>query len=192
MRDRWRTLLEHAVGQGIWSAVSGPQGNYVLSLEIGEKRRRATRLGNPKLSFVKRTFEGSHSLLVECPWRIDGRGGVLRSSFEAFERDANPVAEIGELIDHTVEGVELILPGGDLILSLSEGTILRCFALEVRRRPLRRNWTYWCPEGSLSAGPAGRLMEGGAADPRPPAPLEEADGDPPVVVDEDPADDPSS
>lgn len=159
MAGRLKQVLGGLVGQELWSAVTGPQGNYVLSLELGEKQRRHVRLANPRLSFVKRTFEGTHSLLVECPWRVDGSDRVVCSAFEAFEREAAPVREIGELTDRVVEAAEVVLPGGDLVLALGGGVVLRCFALEVRRRPERRNWTCWTPAGSFVVGPAGRIIE---------------------------------
>lgn len=152
-------LLEGAVGQTLWSAVTGPRGNYVLSLELGAQQRRSMRLANPRLSFLKRTFEGSHSFLIECPWRVDAPDRVLVSAFDAFSKDAPPIHEIGELTDRVVEAVEVNPPAWDLVLRLSGGAVLRCFAVEVSRRPERNNWAYWSPEGPVVIGPSGIVHE---------------------------------
>jgi hypothetical protein len=156
---RVRALLEGIVGLPLWSAVTGPRGNYVLSLELGEQQRRTVRLANPKLSFVKRTFEGTHSLLVECPWRVEAPDRILVSCFEAFAKDAPPIHEVGELIDRVVESVETGPPAWDLTLRLSGDVTLRCFSIEIARKPERNNWAYWSPEGPVVAGPAGRVIE---------------------------------
>lgn len=156
---RVRELLSDAVGKPIWSAVTGPRGNYVLSLEIGEQQRRSMRLANPRLSFLKRTFEGSHSFVIECPWRVDAADRVLVSSFEAFVHDAPPTHEVAALQERVIEAVDVVLPAWDLVLKLSGDAVLRAFAVEVSRRPERNNWAYWSPGGPVVVGPSGQVLE---------------------------------
>lgn len=145
-------------GLPVWSAVVGPIGQYALSLELGEQKRRPVRLANPRLSFVKRTFEGAYALLVECPWRIDGEGGVVASAFDAFDPDEAVVGEHAAFDGAHVSEVHLDGKTGDLTLALSNALTLRCLVLETQRKsPERINWSMSTPEVVLTAGPSGRL-----------------------------------
>lgn len=154
-------IVASLVGLPVWSAVVGPAGQYVLSLEIGAQSRRPVRLANPRLSFVKRTFEGTHALLVECPWRLENDSGIVASAYEAFEsaEDGAVVGEHPGFTDETIEKSYLDERTGDLTLVLSEGLIFRAIVLETRRRaPERTNWTLTSPDKVLSSGPGGRLL----------------------------------
>jgi len=145
--------------QPVWSAVVGPLGQYALSLELGEQQRRPVRLANPRLSFVKRTFEGAFGLLVECPWRIDAEHGVVASAFDVFDPDEAVVGEHAAFDGATVRRVHLDVRTGDLMLALSNDLTLRCLVLETQKRsPERINWSLSTPDVVLTAGPSGRLV----------------------------------
>ena len=152
--------LAPIVGQRIWSAIAGPQGDYVLSLEVGEQVPRSMRLANPRLSFLKRSFEGEFGFLFECPWRLDGPDRVLVSYLGLIGRRDPPLSDdIRELNDRVIERVEVIGPGWDLALHLADGAVLRAFSAEVDVRRKRNNWAFWSPEGPLTVRPGGRIAE---------------------------------
>jgi hypothetical protein len=153
-RERVLARLASASGQTLWSAVAA-RGDSALAIDLGEKIRRAVRLSNPSLSFVHRTFEGSHRLLVECPWRLDGPRGVVASSSSLLGKDAPPALELADIEGERVLEAEVRGLGLDLRLVLSGGFELLCLSTEVGRR--RSNWSFWCPEGSLVVGAGGEL-----------------------------------
>lgn len=158
MQQDFEAIVQGLRGLPVWSAVVGPLGQYALSLELGEQKRRPVRLANPRLSFVKRTFEGTHALLVECPWRIEAERGVVASAFDAFSPDEAIVGEHAAFEGAQVREVHLDLRTGDLTLDLSTDLTLRCVVLETQRKsPERINWSMSTPDVVLTAGPSGRL-----------------------------------
>src|SRR5688572_33495201 len=74
-------VLSDLIGCRCFSAISGSGVEFAFALHLGEKQRRHLRLANQRLSFLQRTYEGSHTLVVECTWRIDGPDGVIASCF---------------------------------------------------------------------------------------------------------------
>lgn len=171
MSDVRAQIIDHLskmVGVPVWSAIAGPRGDYVLSLELGGKIRRSMRLANPKLSFLQRTYEGEYGLLVECPWRLDGPHGVVTSCLGLIGRKDPPLSdELGEIEDSVIEAIDVIPPAWDLTVHLSGGYVLRCLSAEVDVARIRNNWSFWSPEGPLTIGPRGRVLEaaGGNVDP---------------------------
>lgn len=157
-------LLKGLVGQPAWSAIIGPKGDYVLSIELGEKQRRQMRLANPRLSFLQRTYEGAHNLLIECPWRLDGPRGVVTTAFEAIDHAGPQLLELGEIVDHEIEKVEVTPPGYDLCLRFTGKFVLRAFAVEARKKGGRSNWSYWGPSGLVTIGAKGKVVEQSRAD----------------------------
>jgi hypothetical protein len=153
--------LTTAVGQVVWSGVVGPRGDSVIALELGEKLRRAVRLSNPELSFVHRTFEGSHRFVIECPWRLDGPEGIVATSSALLSRDAPPSLDLVELANRAVEHATGGALGLDLELVFSGGYRLHCLSTEIGKAAAARkrgNWSYWCPEGSVAVGPGGQIQ----------------------------------
>ena len=74
--------LQDLVGLRCFSAIAGSGVEFAFALHLGEKQRRFLRLANQRLSFLQRTYEGSHMLVVECTWRLDGPDGVIASCFD--------------------------------------------------------------------------------------------------------------
>jgi hypothetical protein len=115
------------------------------------------RLPNPRLSFVERTYEGSHSLLVECVWRIDGPDGVIASCFDKAKPAGPRTDAVESLVDRAVESVKVSRPAFDLELSFEGGRVLRCFANEVDDTGKRNNWSYACPFATATVAAGGAL-----------------------------------
>ena len=180
-RARIEELLESALNETVWAAISGSRGDYLLSLQLGEQERRSARLANPRLSFLQRTYEGSIGFLIECPWRLDGPDGVVLSYVSALDLE-NPesVGDVPEFVDLTLESFTLDGAPWDLDLHFSGGHRLRCFCAEITtsddkgwraqalssresrrkfRRIVRNNWSFWSPTGSLAVGPSGRILQ---------------------------------
>ena len=167
LRQQINEHLESVIGETIWSAVEGPQGDYVLSLELGARRPRSMRLANPRLSFLKSTYEGEYGFLIECPWRIDAPDRVVVSYLGVLgQKDPPPADRIDVLEGLTVMGIHAEPPVWDLTVRLSEGYVLRCFSAEVDVGRKRGNWSLWSPEGPLQIGPAGRVKDIQASDRR--------------------------
>ncbi|MCB9650100.1 MAG: hypothetical protein H6730_26460 [Deltaproteobacteria bacterium] len=149
---RLRALLDGLVGQPCFNALLGAGADYSLVLDLGEPQRRSLRLANPRLSFLQRTYEGLAGLLVECPWRVEGPGGVAAACFEP--RGPNEVGQqaIAELVERTVTAAAAEGPGFDLVLTLDDGWVLRAFAVQPGD-----NWSVWGPTGAVLVGPRSRL-----------------------------------
>ncbi len=152
-------MLEALNGQTCLSVISDAGDEYTIVVHLGEKQARSLRLANPRLSFLKRTFEGSHSVLIECPWRLQDESAVLTSSFDEGERRQEALSKIeGQTIESaTASGV-----AQDLALSFSSGLSLHAFCAEVRLSkigdaPVRGNWSAHWPGGSVEVGPRGIL-----------------------------------
>jgi hypothetical protein len=158
----WIVELEEAlddlIGCRCFSAISGPSVEFAFVLHLGERQRRFLRLANQRLSFLQRTYEGSHTLLVECTWRIDGPNGVLSSCFDRAKPGGPRDAALEDLVDRAVEGIELFRPGLDLDVRFEGGLVLRLFATEADEKSKRNNWTYSCPFATATVGPRSRLQ----------------------------------
>lgn len=173
--------LDELCGQRCWSAAAGLDKEWHLVVDLGTRERRSLRLANPLLSFEQRTFEGSHGVVVEGVWRLDGPEGVIASCLDA----RSPYDWVREGLER-IEGLTLVSaraepPGHDLELRFDGGFILRSFVLEPAPRqpepvpggerprppppPPGIAWAAWTPTGLLMVGPHGRL-----GDPRSPSP----------------------
>lgn len=150
-------LIGSLVGQPCWSAVAGDADDYALVLDLGEQQRRSLRLANPNLTFLQRTYEGSHSLLVECPWRVDAPFGVAVSCFDARRTDGRAKDALDQLAKRNVVAVEAEWPGYDLVVRFEDGWSLRAFAIETDDKSGRKNWHCWTPDGLVVVGPRSRV-----------------------------------
>jgi hypothetical protein len=131
--------LAGLIGLPLWSAAVGTERDPTLSLELGPERRRATRLANPDLSFVKRTFEGTHALLVEGAWRVERAGRPLTSA-----RSPGSLSEGRELPALSrARVVAARLDGVDLVLDLDDDRRLRAIVLGLGAKD--PSWTLTTP-----------------------------------------------
>jgi hypothetical protein len=149
---RLGALLDALVGEPIFNALAGDGTDYGLVLDVGAPLRRSLRLANPKLSFLQRTFEGQAGLLLECPWRIEGPGGVAATCFDPRGPGQVGTQAVAELVGREVQAAGAEGPGYDLVLALAEGWSLRAFAVQTGD-----NWSVWGPSGSVQVGPRSRL-----------------------------------
>jgi len=178
---RLEWLLSQLVGAECFSSIVGEAEDYAVVLHIGERQRRSLRLANPRLSFLQRTYEGSMGFLVECPWRIEHPDGVAATCFDPRGEAQAGTQAVEALVGQTVQHVEVLDPGYDLVLRMSQGWVLRAFCLETDRvaapppkeaeqaaarrfvppppakSARRRNWSVWTPEGTWVVGPRGGL-----------------------------------
>ena len=156
---RLSEILSTFVGQPCWSAIAGDADDYALVLDLGEKHRRSLRLANPDLSFLQRTYEGSHSLLVECPWRIDGPDRVAATCFDARREEGRGALDaLDQIGKRAVVAVRARAPGYDLAIDFEDGWALRTLAIEVDDRSGRNNWQCWTPRGSATVRPGSELV----------------------------------
>ena len=159
--ERLRALLQGLVGQPCFNALLGEGADYSLVLDMGAPQRRSLRLANPRLSFLQRTYEGLAGVLVECPWRVEGPGGVAAACFEPRGLGELGQRVMAELVDRGVVGASAEAPGFDLVLTLEEGWSLRAFAVQAGD-----NWSVWGEAGAVSVGPRSRLTPSPPPGPR--------------------------
>lgn len=155
-------------------------------LDLGERLRRSLRLANPILSFQQRTFEGSHGLIVEGCWRLDGPHRVIVSCLDVRAPTDRIRAGLEELEGRTLLEARAEPPGHDLVLRFDGGFSFRAFVLEPLPPPAisvpegerppppppppRPAWTVWTPSGTVIVGPHGRLGDPRVPHPDPPPP----------------------
>lgn len=190
------SLLGDLVGQSCWSAAAGLDREWLVVLDIGERMRRSLRLANPALSFVQRTYEGSHAVVVEGCWRIDGPNQVVVSCLDVRTPTDRLQAGLDELKGRPVTAIEAAPPAHDLAVHFEGGFCLRAFVLEPLPPPAvsvpegdrppappplpKASWTVFTPRGTVRAGPHGRL-----GDPRVPPTTPKGDDGPRLsLVDE--------
>jgi hypothetical protein len=148
-----RALLRDLIGQPCLS-VLGSLGEPLV-IDLGERRRRSLRLKNPRLSFEKRTYEGSAGLLIDCAWALDGPQGRVMTSLETTIHEGPPLVEV--LQGDRIKKISLPAPGMDLVIDWKSGHRLTVLALRVDPRARRDNWAVWSPRGSFTIGPGGRI-----------------------------------
>jgi hypothetical protein len=167
-------FLEQLVGQRCWSALGGGRG-WALSLELGGRRRRSLRLSNPGLSFLQRTHEGTHGLLLLCPWRLDGPDGFVTSGLDPSGPGGGLDAGLGRLLDRAVEAVALGPGRADLEVRFEGGLALRALAVLADPRRGGEDWACFTPGGRLEARARGALavVPAPVAPAPPPAPGED-------------------
>lgn len=152
------SILETLVSQPCWNAIAGRGPDYTLSLDLGSKERRSLRLANPTMSFLQRTYEGSHSVLVECPWRIDGPTAVEATCFDLADDEDVAKRALDQLAKRKVVAATANAPGRDLVIEFEDGWALRTLAIEVDPKSERNNWQCWTPVGSITVGPRSRVV----------------------------------
>lgn len=201
MRADDLTLLDDLKDQVCWSAAAGLDREWLVVLDLGEKVRRSLRLANPTLSFEQRTYEGSHAVVVEGSWRVDGPDEVIVSCLDSRHPTDRLNAGLAELVGKRLISAVAEPPAHDLVLTFEGGLVLRAFVLEALPAPARSvpegarspappppprtAWSAWTPTGMLKVGVHGRLGELGPSGEPPPHP-----GRPHLaVVDEDDEDD---
>lgn len=177
--------LDELVGEACWSAKAGLDREWLVVLDLGDKVRRSLRLANPTLSFEQRTFEGSHAVVVEGTWRLDGPNGVIVSCLDSRYPTDRLDAGLAELVGRKVESAKAEGPAHDLEVRFEGGYVLRAFVLEPLPQPPvpvgeggrppkpppppRACWTAWTPEGTVKVGPHGKLGDPRAPVPDPPS-----------------------
>jgi hypothetical protein len=157
MLERAQSMVRTVIGRTCWSAIASVKTDWVIALDLGEKVRRAMRLANPRLSFLQRTYEGEHSFLIECTWRLDGEREVIASCFDSNQPGGLMHRALADLEGRAVSDVRIESVGCDLLLSFEGGLVLRTLATETDPRRKRGNWSFWSPEGLVTIGPRGAL-----------------------------------
>ncbi|MBI2372601.1 MAG: hypothetical protein HYV07_01250 [Deltaproteobacteria bacterium] len=147
--------LSAARRETIWSGVAGSKDDYVLTLEIGEKRRRASRLGATELSFNKRTFEGAMGFVIECPWRYENESSVLWTCFDLLEPVNRGPRELPGLEDAAIQEISVTAPAFDLVLALGGNLKIVAFCAEANPKKKRNNWSFWSPQHLVTIAPRG-------------------------------------
>lgn len=151
----------------------GLERDWLVVLELGEQVRRRLRLANPSLSFKQRTYEGSHTVVIEGSWRLEGPESVLVTCLDVRSPTDRVQAGLEELEGREVEAVEVQKPAHDLVVRFSGGFVLRAFVLEPLPAPAvsvpdghrppsspqlpRSCWSVYTPSGQIQVGPHGRL-----------------------------------
>ena len=161
LSPRVEALLAPLVGQPCLGVLHSARPDWAFVLDLGARRRRTLRLANPRLSFLQRTHEGSHGLVVETTWRLQSADEVLASCFDEppAQDPAGPApSPLERLVDRRVERAEAQGPGWDLRLSFEGGLELVVFSTETHDRTRRGNWSAWSPAGLVSVEAWSRVV----------------------------------
>ena len=173
------------VGKPCWSAAAALNREWLVVLDLGERMRRSLRLANPTLNFQQRTYEGSHTIVIEGSWRLDGPDRVLATCLDVRQPTDRIQAALDELEGRLVVSADAPAPAHDLIVGFEGGYFLRAFVLEPlpppavsvpegerspppSPRPPGSCWTVSTPEGQVKVGPHGDLK--GSEGPQEPPP----------------------
>ena len=95
---------------------------------------------------------GEITLLVWCAWRLDSPDAVLTGS---TDEESKTVNALNDLVGSVISDVKVLLPGWDLRVMFSNGTVLSVFADQFRAHGFNGNWEIWERERGISVKPGG-------------------------------------
>lgn len=116
-------MLQELVGRPCVGAVAQPETDGDLLLDFGGWQDYEESPNSRLLS----TERGKWSLMVCCPWRLDGPGAPVCDWRSVAHPDRQEAEEHLALEGMTVEALTLEQPGMDLVVRLSRGHVLRVF-----------------------------------------------------------------
>ncbi|MCC6739916.1 MAG: hypothetical protein IT452_12785 [Planctomycetia bacterium] len=145
-------MLEAFCGQRCWHVAAGAIG-YAFSAEFGDKvgrdRPLLGKLSGPSPDEFE-LFKGYASLMIWCPWRLDGNEAPISSSAEdrgLIER------KLQSLIGRTVQKATVISTALDLLIEFDAGLKLRVFSEYTADVDLGHNWSCHLGTAQCIAGP---------------------------------------
>lgn len=130
------------IGKICWYVLAGGCTGSVFDLYLGQQYPRVP-IDNDALPVHVREHEPEFSLLVRCAWRLDGQIGPITGWCEPNGNDDPLVLGLLTLVDSTITNVSVVPTGLDLILTFSNGSILRIFCDLTRNvaPPHVTNWS---------------------------------------------------
>lgn len=149
--------LNQLVGMVTWGVVVGAGTGSMVSLQFGEKYLRTKPVKNPTLDPLIREYEGKWSLFIrEAAWRLDSDEKILCSSRSNNQAGAEMLQGLHQIMDALVSDVKLFRPGGDLILTFSNGLKLTVFC-DCMNEDEGDNYWVFVPSFIFTIKPKGEL-----------------------------------
>lgn len=144
--------LRRLEGQVCWNVSAGGAAASSFSLALGDRIPRKRELRNPEASDEYRRFEGAHTFLVWCSWRLDGPDDSLVSSDNSTER-------ITSTLRSSLEGLRPLRTtvrtrAHDVELEFERGLTLHVFCDRAQGDASSGdNWQLESPDGIIAVGP---------------------------------------
>jgi hypothetical protein len=149
--------LNQLVGMVAWGVVAGAGTGSMVSLQFGEKYLRAKPVKNPTLDPIIREYEGKWSLFIrDAAWRLDSEEKVLCSSRSNNQAGAEMLQGLHQITNALVSDVRLSKPGGDLLLTFSNGLELTVFC-DCMNEDEGDNYWVFAPSFIFTVKPKGEL-----------------------------------
>lgn len=129
----YEAVLKNLVGSPCWSVQISGVGSLV-SLHFGNKLKRDQPMEHPdfKISDEERVYRGEYILYVEdCPWRIETTEAVIATWMDESTPGSPIDTSMRRFVDRTVDQIELMRPGLDLMLRFDIGQTLRIFPDQI-------------------------------------------------------------
>jgi hypothetical protein len=124
-------LLVALVDQECWSVTGTGAAGSDIKLELGGRVSRRVALTNVRLSEEQRIYEGTFDVFVQCPWRIEIAGAAIYASGDDHSAGGPMAAALQRLVGKAVIAGQTTSSPGDLVLSFSDGVVLKVFCDRV-------------------------------------------------------------
>lgn len=151
--------VEELVGLPMWAVVAGSGTGSVINLLFGEAIRRSEPINNPTLPASVRDCDASHSLFIECVWRLDGEAEIITGAWDDNQSDGPMLSGLTSLVGDRVKSVWLGHPGFDLDVLFESGKTLRIFCDQINIEDGNSNYSLFLPFVVHTVGCRGQLRE---------------------------------
>ena len=130
LREAFLRDLAALIGEECWGVVCGAGWGSVLGLHIGVRTLSRKPVNNPYLRELVRLYDGAHSMLLWCPWRIDSDSKVVAGSHMSNANDGPMVKGSQSICGQGITGVTCCTPSSDLRLDFenSHSLVIHCGA----------------------------------------------------------------
>jgi hypothetical protein len=152
------------VGRGCWGVIAGSGTGSMVTLDFGEKVKRARPLHNPTLSDEARNYEGEYGLyLQDCDWRLQTRQKVLASSASSNEAGGVMLTGLGQIVGQRVREVTFDPPSFDLAIDFANEIqlLVFCFGKSVEEFD---HYSFFSPALVYTASSGGELVRASRID----------------------------
>jgi len=152
--------VEELVGLSVWAVVAGSGTGSVINVLFGEAIRRSAPINNPTLPAKVRDHDASHSLFIQCVWRLDGESEVVTGAWDDNQPGGTMLEGLGPLVGDRVKSVWLGRPAFDLDVLFDSGKTLRIFCDQINVVDDSPNYSLLLPSVVHTVACRSQLREG--------------------------------
>jgi hypothetical protein len=134
------TAVDRLRGLACWGTVAGGSAGSAVALDFGGRRPRAKPLRRPHLTPEQQELEGEVSMLVHCAWRLETSAAIVCGSGDDNGPDGPMLRGLTNVVGATVQHVESLCDGRDLVLTFDRDLTLRVFCDNTV--PDQWSWNY--------------------------------------------------